>query len=371
MIDVGSLGALVGSVTLQRGLDYARRGAVSRVEVTEDPLRVSGAVSGSGRQPYRVSVTLKLSGSRVLALTGICSCPVGLNCKHATALVIAGLSRRREPAPAVPSWERWLSPLVAVRTTAPVAGLPLALLFELQPVDEPPAWSVSPRRPAGRTASRAGFRIGGRAGTGGRPTPGGAPQPRPVAGEVAIRPVQLGSGGRWVRAGIGWSNLGYAGTGSSAAQLEWFLALLALADATRLRSYSAAASWIRLGDVGSTAFWDLLFRAEEFGVPLIGSDKAQRPVVLERDPVELVLDVAQSGPDLRVQAQVVFLPTARAAPATAAAPAVPAAPATLGGRGLLVGDPVRAVASWADADDDRPLRERGLRLLRFRGRAAG
>ena len=326
MIDVVSLSALVGTVTLQRGLDYARRGAVSRVEITEDPLTVSGLVTGSGPQPYRVSVTLKMAGSSIVALTGICSCPVSLNCKHVTALVLAALSRRREQPVAAPSWERWLAPLAAGPDTESAPDALLALQFELQPPDPARGWS-----PAGR--SRA------------------LPPPQPAADRLAVRPVQLGSSGRWVRTGIGWTNLAYAAHGRTrppAAQREWFEALSSLAEGSTGRYY-AVPTWVQLGEVDNTAFWDLLFRADELGVPLVGSDRAQRPVELAGD-ADLVLDVSRTGTDLRLTAQVVLAGDDDAT----------------GGTALMIGTPVRALARWPEQDAQLPLRERVLSLHRFR-----
>ncbi len=319
MIDVGSLGALVGTVTLQRGLDYARRGAVSRVQITEDPLVVRGQIAGSGRQPYQAEVTLKLSGPKLVALTGICSCPVGLNCKHVTALVLAGLPQRTGRPPAA-VWERLLAPLIEEVDTEPSADPPLALQFQLHPAEQP----------AGRFPYR------------------DRPPMQPMADRLAVRPVQLGAGGRWQRTGIGWSNLVYAarGTAERAAQLDWFLALSALADSPAHRYYGPIGAWLQLGDVTTGAFWDLLAGAAAVGVPLVGSDRAQREVVLEPEPVELVLDVASTGPDLIVRALV-----------------VPGGPAA--GSELMIGDPVRAMVCWPDEEDRLALRDRGLRLSRF------
>ena len=54
MIDVLSLSRIVGAFTLQKGLEYSRRGAVLDLEVTEDPMRISGRVQGSTSTPYQV-----------------------------------------------------------------------------------------------------------------------------------------------------------------------------------------------------------------------------------------------------------------------------------------------------------------------------
>ena len=325
MIDIGSLSALLGSVTVQRGLDYARRGAVSAVQVTEVPLTVRGEVAGTRLQPYQVDVTLKVAGSRIVALTGICTCPVALNCKHVAALVVAGLSQRRAPGPETPAWERWLTPLITEHPPGSTPVNALALQFELLPAE--PAHT------------RLGYA-------------GRVPVPPPPANRLGIRPVQRSSAGRWVRTGVGWSGLGHIGYGPArppAAQLEWFGALAALAEGGDRRFYGPPSSWVQIGDAGSTAFWDVLRRADEVGVPLVGSDRAQRPVELDPEPAKLVLDVARAGADLRVQALVE--PDAQ--------PGMP------GDNGVLVGDPVRALVRWPPEERDRPPAQRGLRVSRF------
>jgi len=325
VIDVISLSRLVGTVTFQRGLEYARRGAVLEVKVTQEPLRLSGSVRGALPQPYRVSVSVTLQGSTILSVAGLCSCPVSLNCKHVVALVIAGLSARREeaasPVIATPSWERALAPLLTTTADAPrTETVRLGLQFELMAAQGDPAAG------AGAVAV-------------------------PSPGRLGIRPVQQGAGSRWVRTGITWSTLGYAGYGRhrcDPVHLEWLAEVCAVATGSSLHYYGSVPAWIYLDDVSGGAVWDLLGQAEEVGVALVGSDKAQLPVVIAADQLAIVLDVVRADTGIQLQAVV----AARDG-------------SSQQHEALLLGDPVRALASWPGASDGVPLRERQISLAQF------
>ena len=79
----------VGEASYLRGLDYFVRGMVRSVEFGS-PGRIHGEVSGSRPKPYAVAVEYE-SGSdgMLLPLEGHCSCPVGYNCKHTAAVLLA------------------------------------------------------------------------------------------------------------------------------------------------------------------------------------------------------------------------------------------------------------------------------------------
>ena len=77
-----------GEPTFSRGDDYFARGKVRAVKI-EDPGHISGEVSGSGGRRYRVDVRLMVSPSGVLRFIGRCTCPVGADCKHVVAVLLA------------------------------------------------------------------------------------------------------------------------------------------------------------------------------------------------------------------------------------------------------------------------------------------
>src|ERR1700722_15415964 len=88
--DARVLEKLVGSATFARGNDYARTGAVKKQTWSPGGTHVVGEIQGGTRRPYVATVTLTRSRSKELsAFEASCTCLVGVNCKHAVALVLA------------------------------------------------------------------------------------------------------------------------------------------------------------------------------------------------------------------------------------------------------------------------------------------
>ncbi len=99
-LDPRTLHLRVDSRTWQRGLHLLLDDQVDEVNVDWGPEGwvVFGSVQGSLRQPYEVSVDLKLDvQGKILDWKPVCSCPVGCACKHAVALLLkaASLSGQR------------------------------------------------------------------------------------------------------------------------------------------------------------------------------------------------------------------------------------------------------------------------------------
>ena len=79
----------VGHVSFLRGLDYFERGMVRSVEFVSRG-RIHGEVSGSRQKPYAVVAKYEPgSEGGFLPVEGHCSCPVGYNCKHTAAVLLA------------------------------------------------------------------------------------------------------------------------------------------------------------------------------------------------------------------------------------------------------------------------------------------
>ncbi|MSU75163.1 MAG: helicase [Candidatus Magasanikbacteria bacterium] len=70
-----------------RGENYWQPGRVRTVTVNEGS--ITGTVSGSTRQPYRVNIILHKQGN----ISSACSCPLGDACKHVAALGLAALEK--------------------------------------------------------------------------------------------------------------------------------------------------------------------------------------------------------------------------------------------------------------------------------------
>ena len=85
------------ATTLDRGRDYARRGLVVSVDGLADSTLKAEVSNGRGKT-YQQRITVGHG-----LLYGICSCPVGHNCKHVTAaLVIWAAQEDRQPGLAAP-----------------------------------------------------------------------------------------------------------------------------------------------------------------------------------------------------------------------------------------------------------------------------
>src|SRR4051794_3616341 len=74
------------------GKAYARQGRVLRFAVGDE--RITATVQGNRRQPYQVLVYLDEWEGR-LEPWGVCSCPVGQDCKHVSAVLFAARSQGR------------------------------------------------------------------------------------------------------------------------------------------------------------------------------------------------------------------------------------------------------------------------------------
>jgi superfamily II DNA or RNA helicase len=88
-------------------LDHGRRvwaaERVRMVDASADGLRISGSVQESGGRPYTQSVSLVPNrGATGIRVSGYCTCPIGLNCKHVAALLLEHCSRLEEMEDAVP-----------------------------------------------------------------------------------------------------------------------------------------------------------------------------------------------------------------------------------------------------------------------------
>ncbi|MDD5175839.1 MAG: DEAD/DEAH box helicase [Sterolibacterium sp.] len=76
--------------TVQRGLAYAQedRASIAAIYPGSGTLRITGACRGTAHKPYQQDVQLDIEGWKVQRVIGICSCPVGFNCKHVVALLM-------------------------------------------------------------------------------------------------------------------------------------------------------------------------------------------------------------------------------------------------------------------------------------------
>jgi superfamily II DNA or RNA helicase len=141
-IDLSEVREEVGSRSFERGRAYARANRVLVVDWDPSELTLKGTVVGTA--PYVTTAYLAEVDGGLEFDAGRCSCPVGYDCKHAAALVIAVVEGRvsvpnagsaspsRRVATGVPSWERSLLELIDA-PAVPAGERPLAIELSLQP----------------------------------------------------------------------------------------------------------------------------------------------------------------------------------------------------------------------------------------------
>jgi superfamily II DNA or RNA helicase len=376
--DRATLRRLVGAATFVRGELYARRGAVrSR---TVDGAEVVGEVQGEAARPYRTSVRLLRAGRRLSGIEATCSCPVGIDCKHAVALVLAeevaarpeppaltliGRDRRRSDrdggsdggpggeddagadATSAVTVQLRDGVLPALRPAGDGAGVRRA-----EPVRSP---TVRPAAPDWRHSLDAV--VAGDDGAGDtalpllglqfevttRPRLGG----RPGGPGIRVRPVVPGASGQWVRTGTSWAAVDRLSAGRSgrerAAAVMTVKELLALSRLAGFRStyaysYGDEAVWLEALD--SRRLWDLLRQARDLGIPLLGVGRKAAPVRLVPSVATAEVEVTRVDGGLKLR------------PAVRVDGALLGPPST----SLLIGSPAHGIAWWdTDAPAKAPL----------------
>lgn len=320
--DEDGLRRLVGASTLSRGRTYAAAGAVVRREWDPSGVSLVGEVQGTATRPYRVAVSLRRVGGGAMEVLDLrCSCPVGVNCKHAVALLLAppasrpnlrllrGGAAAATPAPErPPAWEEPLRSLLSDggKTSPSVGPAGPGAEVEAEPIALQLEVVASRRRPGrGRTQD-----------TG----PG-----------IRLRPVLRSPSGNWVRTGVSWPRLDYLGYRRSASdRMRSGLALLrelrALHSLGSTYSYDDA---VWLESIQSRRLWDLLHQAGEIGVPIVQSGRDAGPVELLAARVEAALDLRRDGAGL------------------VALPQLVAGDLEVSGRQLWIGTPAHGIAWWA------------------------
>jgi superfamily II DNA or RNA helicase len=287
-----------GDATYERGAAYARAGRVGGLSTANDSRMVVAEVTGTRATPYRTVIILDADTSHASTVVAThCTCPVGIECKHAAAVIIAA---RGDLSPNTPpgetAWEREVTALLESRE--PAGDQPIALQLE-------------------RTTPRTSFRWAAGGEMSGR--------------LVKMRPVVRGRSGRWIKTGATWQEMrhAYATRGYVAAHRDVMRQLISAYDAHRSTGWrgNQTADAIDLGEFGP-GLWGLLERARDAGVEFIPARPDDGPIRLATATAEVRLDLTRR----------------------AAADATLAAEATIDGRRIpdaalaLVGSPPHGVA---------------------------
>ncbi len=324
-LDVEAVKRTVGATTYARGVAYARRGAVTSCAWDEMGGSVAGEVQGTRRTPYSTIAQYRTSGTGTVQLVGgTCSCPVGFDCKHVIALLVAassvtGDATREHPGATITRLAAGPLGGDASRVPRPSAGTARATaaargrrtttaLAPGRGAIVPTRWEESlrkllePEAGAG-TNPVLGTGAGGEAARVGLQfelvLPKASAQPSAPAPRVMLRPVVPGYAGNWVRSGIAWNSLQYAlygrsiadGTRRQVALLEELLRM-----SCPRRSYgSRSPDAIDVAGVTSRRLWDLLTEMRSAGLPLLDAGRPARPVALHLDPAAVAVEVTREG----------------------------------------------------------------------------
>jgi superfamily II DNA or RNA helicase len=272
-IDPGSLEDTVDPGSYARGVQYLRQRAVGHMWF-DGVAALHGRVRGRTGEYYTTTAYFTPGGGEALEFEqGHCSCPVGINCKHVVALVLAACTAGRSPecpdrAPRPVSWERSLESLLDTPPPGGAGeqdGTPLAIELALAPASH------------ALTAAR------------------GAVMP-PL--KLAARLVRPGKGGGWVGGSLSWAKLDslrYLG-GYRTAQvslLEEIYALYRARGGAAAYHYYGEERTLDLSQLESRRLWPLLDEAICAGVELVYPRKLGR--LGPRRPAALLLDATSDG----------------------------------------------------------------------------
>ncbi len=144
MIDPQSLRRFFDHGSFERGQRYEREGRVRRLNVVargRDAFLITSSVQGSERYPYVQEIDVTLKNGAVYVVDGGCDCPVGENCKHVAAAVIAwarreGAGAHRPGTFSTPAPRVQPPPVPPVPTAQPPAALSSSLQTLLLRLDE-------------------------------------------------------------------------------------------------------------------------------------------------------------------------------------------------------------------------------------------
>ncbi len=247
-VELSRVEAAVGSRSFKRGRGYARGNRVAAVEWDPTAEALSGSVIGQGAL-YSTAAFFAAEDDGALAFEeGECSCPVGYNCKHVAAIVVAALDGQA-PGGLVPG-------RVASRAAAPKS--------------RPSAWETPLRAlidaPAPQAAGNPlAIELALHAGVGSRSAP-----------KLMARLMRPGARGGWVNGSLTWSGLDSWQVQSGDYRLD-HLALVRELVAVHRASEGrptyyygyGADKKLDLGDCDSGRLWSLLDEAARLRLPLL------------------------------------------------------------------------------------------------------
>lgn len=301
-----------------RGVAYARDGAVRRV-VWDAPRRtISGLVAGSGRELYRTSISLVTEGA-VRVAASRCSCPMQSECKHVIATLLrsnaetVGAVHLAAAAPVPPQVASSAEPALAVQPALPLGAAPDRGAPTWRSVLLPPA-----RQDALDLALGVELRLRESAAVAHwgprrmRPATVADLQDERAELSVGLRPLTRSrTTGAWVRAEVSWDLLRRDAGRFRAAQRRWLIELYGIAhDARLLTGLRDDSDWLSLDTATSGLLWSHLRAAADDGVALVSAAKKQMVRIADAATTAVrVTPLAEGGlrlrPEITVDGEIV------------------------------------------------------------------
>ncbi len=281
-VDHASIEDAVGAPCYAQGAEYVRHRAVIRTWWDSSENALHGTVRENTGELYTTSACFSFVDGLLEFEHGHCSCPVGLSCKHAVALILAAAdtdgargASRRSPRPV--AWDQSLESLLEprqARSGAAVAPAAASVAIELTLSGD-----ARPAPPRGSAASGPSLKL-------------------------LARLVQPGKNGGWVSGGLSWTKLDslryYGGYAAAQVQLLQQIYALHLSSSNRSAAYSFGYSSygdeksIDLSAFESRQLWPMLDEAESIGLRLVYGRKLG--AVDKYRSAELCLNVTRSDP---------------------------------------------------------------------------
>lgn len=328
-VSVPQILRVAGHNAFARGERYYRAGKVLDTSWDPERLTFTSRVAGGSTRPYSQSVVFpERPVPHAAPFHSFCSCPVGTNCKHVVAALLAWF---HEGGWGVPEDERPRRSTAVEPQDRPgpsEATHPETPMAQSEAQDEPAEADADPRaaeieRLRRTMSSMTGGAQDGRAPAApappdasalpaARPGPDlqnswrrhmaralssqsldhrsralrspaaldlrlgvparhglgmGSPEaPAPV--RLSARPLMLGARGRWIKGGLDWNSFSGGRQATSEVLPEhqnWFRELYAVAQPDQ-NPYSSTRDWLHLDTISSPLLWDLLDHAASLGI---------------------------------------------------------------------------------------------------------
>jgi hypothetical protein len=315
LVDAVDVIRLVGPRAFSRAKEYARDEHVLTSSWDVEAQVLSAEVRGSVAVPYRCSVVLAPGrGEHGRPTSSECSCPLGGDCKHVAAALLAnnarvlspgaglvrtasstggagwatevpGADETAGPAPSAgpgpgtaPSsaadWRSRLAQLTDPPRLADARTTRMGLLFERRPRARPSRsrWDAPAPAPLVDAQDRATGGLGG----GALVTGASLVESAGTSWRLGVRPVSLSRTGNWVRGDLTWTSLPYQMNRLQiAADVHaWFGQFAALHRSVHAAYVPGESDWLMLDDFSSPLLWPLLAEADRLGIALVTGKRA-------------------------------------------------------------------------------------------------